>query len=64
MKTIEEQLDDMLPPDVQRRLRRKRASTEHYRKVSASLRRLGRIGPTVAEATATLKAAVAALRDD
>jgi len=64
MKTIERQLDDMLPPDVHVRMCRNRARTEHCRKVSANLQRIGRMGPTVAEATANLKAALAALRDD
>ncbi len=64
MKTIEQQLDDMLPPDVKRRRQLAASRLNHWRNVSANLRRIGRMGPTVAEATANLKAAVAALRDD
>lgn len=64
MKTIEQQLDDMLPDHVKRKKRRAKARAEYFNGVATDLRRLGRMGPTLAEATANLKAAVAALRDD
>ncbi len=64
MKTIEQQLDDMLPPVVQLKRRRAAARYEYFNTLRTDLRRIGRMGPTVAEATANLKAAVAALRDD
>lgn len=64
MKTVEQQLDDMLPPDVQLKKRRAVARAKYFDGVAADLRRIGRMGPTVAEATANLKAALAAIRDD
>ncbi len=64
IKPIEQQLDDLLPDDVKHKRRRAAARIEYFDGVAADLRRIGRMGPTVAEATANLKAALAAIRDD
>jgi len=63
MKTIEQQLDDMLPEHVKRKKRLDRKRAEYFDGVASGFRRIARAGPTVAEATANLKAAVAAMRD-
>ncbi len=63
MKTVEQQLDDMLPEDVQRRRRLAAARTKYFANVAANLRAIGRAGLTAEQATKNLKANAAVMRD-
>ena len=58
MKTIEEQLDDMLPEDVRRRRRLKRSHTVWVESIAADLRVLERTGMTVEQFARNLNSAV------
>lgn len=60
MKTIEQQLDDMLPEDIKRQRPLAAARTEYFENVAFGLREIGRAGLTVAQATKNMNAALAA----
>ncbi len=62
MKTIEDQLDDMLPEDFKRRRRLAASRTAHIESIAACLRKLGRAGVTVEQAARNINAAVAEAR--
>lgn len=63
MKTIEQQLDDMLPEDVTRRRRLAIQRIEYFENVAKNLRELGRFGLTAAQAAKNLKANLEKFRE-
>ncbi len=56
MKTIEQQLDDMLPPDILRKREIYRARIEYFESVTAGLWKIARAGLTAEQATRNLNA--------
>ncbi len=62
MKTIEQQLDDMLPESILQRRRLSAQRIEYFKNVALGLREIGRAGLTCEQATKNLKAAVAKAR--
>ena len=62
MKTIEQQLDDMLPSDVLRKRKAYRARIEYFESVTAGLWKIARAGLTAEQAARNLKANLAKFR--
>lgn len=62
MKTIEQQLDDMLPKDFRRQRRLAAARIEYYKNIGTALRKIHDAHPTALELAENIKANLAELR--
>lgn len=63
MKTIEQQLDEQLPPGVRTQKRNAQQRAEYFDRLARDLRAIGRVGLTAAQAARNLKANMQAGRD-
>ena len=58
MKTIEQQLDDMLPDDVKRNRELATRRAEYFDRLGKDLRSIGRVGVTAEQANRNLRRAM------
>ncbi len=63
MKTVEQQLDDMLPRAFKSKRRLALVRAKYFETVAANLRAIGRAGLTAEQAVKNLKANVAMIRN-
>lgn len=62
MKTIEQQLDDMMPPGVRTQKRNAQQRADYFDRLARDLRAIGRCGVTVEQAARNLRQANTRLR--